>query len=101
MLTGLTGSVSVSVPIPGTYRVEISCTFPRMYSASFSTGNPYQHKLLSIELWGDIKWETMEYAITYAANLNINADDALDLRNVTTMHSMIDGEMYHKRDLNH
>src|SRR5690625_4412658 len=101
MLTGLTGSVSVSVPIPGTYRVEISGTFPRMYSASFSTGNPYQHKLLSIEQWGDIKWESMEYAFTYAANLNIHAADAPDLSNVTTMHSMFDGAISLNSDLNH
>src|SRR5690625_3095513 len=43
----------------------------------------------------------MEYAFTYAANLNIHAADAPDLSNVTTMHSMFDGAISLNSDLNH
>src|SRR5690625_7536491 len=43
----------------------------------------------------------MEYAFTYAANLNIHAAYAPDLSNVTTMHSMFDGAISLNSDLNH
>src|SRR5690625_6575215 len=43
----------------------------------------------------------MEYAFTYAANLNIHAADAPDLSNVTTRHRMFDGAISLNSDLNH
>ncbi len=81
---GVTGSITHTYAVPGTYTVKISGTFPRIYFAN--TGD--KEKILSIEQWGDGAWSNMFYAFFGTTNLVINATDVPDVSNVTDMHSM-------------
>jgi len=80
---------TVTFPSPGTYRVSISGDFTRinfgMYGAS---GGGDRNKILDIAQWGDIAWETMEFAFSHAFNLEMSAVDAPDLSQVTNMRLM-------------
>ncbi|MDI6402329.1 BspA family leucine-rich repeat surface protein [Balneolaceae bacterium ANBcel3] len=83
------GTHTITFPAPGTYRVSISGDF---YSISFKGEDFHDYgdakKILSIEQWGDIAWTSMESAFFRAANLNITADDAPDLSQVTSLAEM-------------
>src|SRR5690625_5564523 len=39
------------------YRVEIKGTFPRLDFTAFDAASPDSLKLLSVEQWGDVRWE--------------------------------------------
>ncbi|MCK5673984.1 MAG: DUF285 domain-containing protein [Spirochaetales bacterium] len=69
----------------GTYTVKISGTFPRIYFGGVGTD---KDKILSIENWGTIVWESMVSAFYNCSNLTCNAADAPDLSNVINMNSM-------------
>lgn len=77
----------------GKYRVKISNgngTFKNIQFASNTNGyhcGDFQ-KILEIEQWGNIQWQTMEYAYTDCSNLNITATDIPNLNNVTSMKRM-------------
>ena len=45
-------------------------------------------KLLSVEQWGTGKWTSMYSTFYNCTNLAINAEDAPDLSNVTSMYNM-------------
>ena len=49
---------------------------------------PIAQRLLSIEQWGNIAWESMDSAFTFATNMKLNATDAPDLSRVTSASSM-------------
>ena len=71
---------------PGTYLVSIYGDFTRIYL-------PYHHlenssKLLSIEQWGDIRWESMRGAFNGATNMVYRATDTPDLSAVTDTSEM-------------
>ncbi len=70
---------------PGTYLVSIYGDFTRIYL-------PYHPenslKLLSIEQWGDIRWESMRGAFNGATNMVYRATDAPDLSAVTDTSEM-------------
>src|SRR5690625_646180 len=83
------------------YRVEIKGTFPRLDFTAFDAASPDSLKLLSVEQWGDVRWESMEYAFARATNLEIHASDAPDLRQVTSMKGMFAGAASVNSDLNH
>ena len=77
----------------GTYTVEITGTFPRIYlnegsDSPFSPDNA--EKLQSIDQWGDIEWESMRRAFAGATNLTYEATDTPDLSSVTDMSEMFD-----------
>ncbi|UXP32160.1 BspA family leucine-rich repeat surface protein [Reichenbachiella agarivorans] len=82
--TGLTGSHTIEFSTAGTYRVEISGTFPRI---AFSDGGD-KLKILTVEQWGSNPWSSMQYAFQGCNNLTISATDAPDLSNVTHLGSM-------------
>ena len=72
----------------GTYTVEITGTFPRMYLDVHALGEgdaANAKKLASIEQWGTIEWEGMAYAFSGAENMTYAATDAPDLSGVTTL----------------
>ena len=71
----------------GTYRVEITGEFPRIFFNSIGD----RRKILTIEQWGDIEWGSMEGAFSGASNLELVASDAPDLRNVTNLSKMFRG----------
>ena len=71
---------------PGTYLVSIYGDFTRIYL-------PYHPenslKLLSIEQWGDIRWESMRGAFNGATNMVYRATDTPDLSAVTDTSEML------------
>lgn len=82
---------------PGTYTVYIFGDFPRIYF----NGEGDKDKILSVEQWGDIEWETMDRAFMGASNLQITATDAPDLSGVTSMARMFRDATSLNSDLNH
>ena len=71
----------------GEYQVKITGNFPRIY---FNFDGDRQ-KIITIDQWGDIEWESMERAFRGASELTYNATDLPDLAGVTSMTSMFDG----------
>ena len=82
--TGLTGNKAHTYATAGTYTIKISGTFPRIY---FNGGGD-SDKILSIENWRTIVWESMNNAFSSCSNLTYNAADAPNLSNVTSMYDM-------------
>ena len=85
-----------------TYTVSISGNFPRIYSEqNFNSIISDSEKLVSIEQWGDIKWQSMRYAFKGCENLVVNAVDVPDLSQVTHMDSMFFGASSFNQDISH
>ncbi len=83
--------------VPGIYKVSISGQFPAII---FNSPNSCDNeKIISIEQWGSIKWETMNHAFSYCSNLVVNANDIPDLSNVTDMSLMFFGAKSFNQDL--
>jgi len=78
--TGLSGSVSHDYGATGTYTVFIKGSFNNLI---FNNGGD-KDKLLSIDQWGNIQWNTMENAFRGCSNLRVTATDAPDLSGVTS-----------------
>ena len=72
----------------GNHTVSISGDFTRIHLDGNSTNAP---KLVSIEQWGDIEWDTMENAFYGASDMVYNATDTPDLSGVTSMAYMFRG----------
>ena len=72
--------------IPRNYTVQISMDFPAIFSPSTDTENA--NKLQSIENWGSITWQSMDFAFRNCINLTYNASDIPNLENVTSMRGM-------------
>lgn len=70
--------------LPGTYTVEISGDFPRIY---FNNG-PERLKISSIEQWGTYPWTSMNAAFAGCENLVSNAMDMPNLSMVMDMNAM-------------
>ncbi|RIV49357.1 BspA family leucine-rich repeat surface protein [Flagellimonas taeanensis] len=68
--------------VAGTYTVAIKGRFPTMH---YIDGTTTQSKLMSIEQWGSIEWESMSEAFSSASNMVYNATDVPDLSQVTDM----------------
>lgn len=96
--SGVSGDITHTYETPGTYTVEISGEFPRSY---FTDSGSDSEKLLSVEQWGDIEWSSMASAFNRASNMVINATDAPDLSNVSSMGGMFWGASSMNNDLNH
>ena len=84
-LTGLTGKVTIDFPAIGTYQVEISGSFPRIYFGSWGEDT---EKILTVEQWGDIHWASFYYAFRECKNVTVPATDAPDLSDVTDLRGM-------------
>jgi surface protein len=69
----------------GSYSVEITGTFPRIFLDEDGTSAA---KLQSIDQWGTIQWESMAQAFVGAENMTYAAEDVPDLSSVTNMSSM-------------
>jgi surface protein len=67
--------------LAGTYTVAIQGIFPAIWMKE----SPSVTKLMSIEQWGAIEWQTMFQAFHNCSNMTYNATDAPDLSNVTNM----------------
>ncbi|MEP2608760.1 MAG: LamG-like jellyroll fold domain-containing protein, partial [Cyclobacteriaceae bacterium] len=67
------------------YFVEISGQFPAIYFANTAAD---KDKIMTIEQWGDIAWESMQQAFMGCSNLDMAATDYPDLSGVTNMSQM-------------
>lgn len=82
--TAVTGTITKTYAIAGTYTVKITGDFPAIYFNNLGDRN----KLLDITNWGNIKWQAMDSAFRGCNNLILTAKDAPDLSLVTNMQSM-------------
>ena len=83
-LSNLTTNTFVNFPEAGTYRVEITGDFPRIYFNNIGD----RQKIISIDQWGGNIWTNMERAFYGASNLTMTATDEPKLYNVTDMDLM-------------
>jgi surface protein len=86
--TGVAGEITHTYSTAGTYTVSISGDFKNIRFNESGTDNG---KLLTIEQWGDIEWNTMEAAFKYCRNIAVNALDVPDLTKVNNMAQMFSG----------
>ncbi|MDW3195639.1 MAG: BspA family leucine-rich repeat surface protein [Cytophagales bacterium] len=84
MDTGVTGDITHTYAEAGKYVVTITGDFPRI----FFNGSGDRNKLLFVNQWGDITWESMSNAFKGCENLKVFAVDAPDLSLVTDMSGM-------------
>ena len=81
---GQTGDYTITFPSAGNYQVEITGNFPRIY---FNFGGD-KDKLLTIEQWGNIAWNSMNSAFSGCTNVTMPAVDTPNLSSVTDMLNM-------------
>ncbi|MFT6192950.1 MAG: surface protein [Polaribacter sp.] len=82
---------TVTFPKEGMYKVSIFNTsnYPFNRISLFDPESKRDNKkLISIEQWGNIEWVSFENAFKNCENLEINATDAPNLKNVENMNSM-------------
>ncbi|MGB0521971.1 MAG: BspA family leucine-rich repeat surface protein [Flammeovirgaceae bacterium] len=79
--TGFTGDATHTYATAGTYTVKIDGDFPIIY---FHGGGD-RLKIKTIEQWGSIVWEDLAHAFNGCNGLAINASDAPDLSQVTSL----------------
>ncbi|MEE4330844.1 MAG: BspA family leucine-rich repeat surface protein [Wenzhouxiangella sp.] len=95
------GSTTIDVEVTGRHEVRIYGDFPRIYfNNGFAPGGD-RRKILSVEQWGDIQWTSMINAFASAENLVVNAVDAPDLSQVTSMAGMFRNVGLLNSDLSH
>ena len=78
----LTANITHTYATAGTYTISISGDFPHFLPLGDA------EKLLSVEQWGEINWQSMISAFSGASNFILNATDAPRLSLVTSMASM-------------
>ena len=84
--------------IAGDYTIRIDGAFPRI----FINANPnVRDKLISIDHWGRNKWKSMEGAFFGCENMVLCAQDAPDLREVTSLKQMFGSCKKMNAPLNH
>jgi len=84
-VTGQTGEATINFPSSGEYDLSIIGVFP----AIFSDFSGDCQKLTDIIQWGDVQWQSMDYAFAGCSNLNLySASDTPDLSSVTDLSYM-------------
>ncbi|MCL6267059.1 BspA family leucine-rich repeat surface protein [Flagellimonas myxillae] len=81
---GVTGDITHTYDVPGTYDVAIKGDFPQIYFVNQGD----REKILSVKQWGHISWRSMLNAFHGCSNLDVEATDIPDLSNVTTTQYM-------------
>ncbi len=94
----VTGEITHTYDSAGTYIVVITNEFKNI---KFATTNTDAKKILSVEQWGDTQWSTMGNAFNGCENLVLNATDAPDLSQVTSLGYMFNAAKSVNSDLNH
>ncbi len=85
----VTGDITHTYGIAGTYTVSISGTYPQPYfDATFNASLTDSPKLLTVEQWGARPWLSMQKAFFNCTNLAINDNESPDLSLVTSMKDM-------------
>lgn len=83
---------------PGIQKISITGVFPSIFFDNNSLG---REKLVSIDQWGEIKWESMRHAFYGANNMVLLATDAPNLDGVTDLSGMFRECYLFDSDLNH
>ena len=87
-INGNTGDTTITFPSAGTYDIEITGDFPRIYFNNTRDKN----KLVDIKQWGSIVWSSMVVAFQGCNSLTtVTATGSPDLSNVTDMNNMFQG----------
>lgn len=99
--TGVTGDITHTYEDAGIYTVEISGAFPQFVLTEVEVQNAGlsqqvvftsdNHKLLTVEQWGNIRWRSMALMFTNATNLKINATDSPNISAVIDFSLMFKG----------
>ena len=84
--------------VPGLHKVAVTGIFPSIY---FDNDTEAAEKLVSIDQWGEIKWESMRNAFYGAHNMKLIATDAPLLSNVSDLSGMFRDCYLFDSDLNH
>ena len=92
-----TGEAVHEYAAAGEYTITITGAFPAMYLFNSSV----RGRLLRVEQWDRIAWRSMRWAFAGAANLEITAVDAPDLRGVADCSFMFYSAAGLTADLNH
>jgi surface protein len=82
--SGVTGDITHTYDVPGTYQVSISGIFPRILMGISNDTD----KLIEINQWGDIEWLSMSGAFADCTNLDVLATDIPDLSRVSSISGM-------------
>lgn len=86
----------------GIYKVTVVGDFPAMKTlCPWETYRPIDDKLLRVDQWGDIEWDSMACAFGMATHMQIFATDAPDLSGVSSMAYMFAGANAMNSNLNH
>ncbi|MEM6526047.1 MAG: BspA family leucine-rich repeat surface protein, partial [Bacteroidota bacterium] len=94
--SGVTGNISHTYAMAGTYTVSITGSFPRIFFNGFGAS---RNRIQSVEQWGNITWTSMNGAFQGCTNLIINASDAPNLSSVTDMTEMFRGATSLNQDI--
>ena len=86
-VSNVTGDFTHDFGIAGTYTIRIRGSFPRIYFTNHWESD--SRKILSVDNWGSIQWNSMESAFRSCRYLSINdSQNAPDLSQVTSMSKM-------------
>jgi len=87
---GVTGDITHTYSVPGTYQISISGIFPQIYFYSYQgAASPGDvDKILEVKQWGSVVWGSMFGAFAGCSNLDITAVDIPDLSGVNSLNSM-------------
>jgi len=91
----VTKSITHTYAEAGIHEVKITGDFP----AIFSLNTPNADKIISVESWGDMKWESMKYAFAFCTNLISFPDSKPNLKYLTDMSYMFYGATYFTQDI--
>ena len=80
-LTNQTGNCTLTWATPGTYSVEITGDFPRIYF--FNIGD--KDKIIEVQRWGNIVWSSFQNAFYGCSNIDVTATDVPNLSSVTDL----------------
>ena len=90
--SGIDGDITHTYSEDDNYTVKIYGTFPAIrYEQNISTANDSQHNcpnLKNISAWGEIEWQSMEFAFADCDKLNSDANDTPDLSDVSSLKGM-------------
>lgn len=98
VLNNQTGNINHTFASAGIYTVTITGNFKRI---NFYTYTSSKLKIKTIEQWGSNQWETMQGAFYGCKNLIINAIDAPDLSQATSLYKMFAGASALNQSINH